>query len=645
MNESSLILISRKSGIAIEFAHKFRRLWPQSNILWVRGASAERFEQSYRSIAKALALEGHDTPQVDVISLLKDWLMRGPAQWLLILDNADDESLYFPDSDTKTADSTSRPLSEHIPQSPNGAVLITSRDKRTALQLVGNQPKNLIKVVELGPEDSLKMIRSRLTKIRDEDNPEILRIMSHRALALSDENNNEEAKEMGRIVVEKELRSVGPSNQMTLYSMKNLAQYLVNTGKLAEATQWIDRVISVKAKHFPLGHPDRLATARVQASLYAAEGKYPAAEEVLRNAYRDGKVFPQRSYALVNVQSDLAIILDAQGRFSEAEAIAREVLASKQSLSSSLDNDTCNIMHNLADILHHAHKDKEAIELYWQVLEQYGDNGRPNTEGLSRQARMSFGKILEVLHIDLDPEPVVWCDKILELQDIERIGGVKIFQNRVKILSIVLAKLGCYTQGIELKARWRDKDDPTSLWLVNKLAEVYLRKSNYDEAKAALEPLVPEANRLLGPRDDLTLSSIGFLAVAIGSHTEEGVRLVRGVIDNAEPNSIWALNAWQHLGTGYERRYMCVEAFEAFKNAAVLADEHFDESDAAAIQALNNWRQFVSDHVLEGPAPGTFIFRVHRPRSPDLTESREDNAENNNIERSISEEQSPSPSS
>ena len=87
---------------------------------------------------------------------------------------------------------------------------------------------------------------------------------------------------------------------------------------------------------------------------------------------------------------------------------------------------------------------------------------------------------------------------------------------------------------------------------------------------------------------------------------------------------------------------MCLEVFEAFKNVVVLADDHFDESEPMVTQVQNNWRQYVNDHVLEGFEPETSILRVHRPRSPNRTGSHEDNDENNNNERSISEEQSKS---
>lgn len=125
-----------------------------------------------------------------------------------------------------------------------------------------------------------------VVKLRDEDDPQRLRIMNDHASALSYNNNNEEAKKIGVMVVEKQLQILGPSNQTTLYSMKNLAEYLVKAGNLAEATQWIDRVVSIEAKRFPFGHPDRLGPAKTQSSLLRAEKRYSAAEEVLREADR-----------------------------------------------------------------------------------------------------------------------------------------------------------------------------------------------------------------------------------------------------------------------------------------------------------------------------------------------------------------------
>ena len=237
------------------------------------------------------------------------------------------------------------------------------------------------------------------------------------------------------------------------------------------------------------------------------------------------------------------MILDAQGKHHKAEAIAQKVLASKQTLSSALDEDTCKSMQHLATILCHLHREKEAEDLEWQILQRYGDDGRPNNKGLSRYARMALSAIMSIHGIKHEHEPVEWVENILQRQDEQRIGGSKAFQTRVKLFSIVLSKLGYHTQGIELRARWRDKNDSGNLWLVNNFAEEYLHQKRNTEARDVLTPLVTDAQKLLGTKNELTLSSMGLLAVATGSNTAKGISPLRSVVENAEPDDKVALVA------------------------------------------------------------------------------------------------------
>ena len=96
-----------------------------------------------------------------------------PTPWILVLDSADNESLYFRgtetvSNDTSYIDSTGEKaalhLSTHLPQATNGCVLITSRDKKTALQLVGNLSNNVIKIEEMSPAESESLVRTRLSR-------------------------------------------------------------------------------------------------------------------------------------------------------------------------------------------------------------------------------------------------------------------------------------------------------------------------------------------------------------------------------------------------------------------------------------------------------------------------------------------------
>jgi hypothetical protein len=70
-----------------------------------------------------------------------DWLRDAKnGRWLFVLDNADDAAvLSLPDHSSKLSDGDDallRHMSRYLPSSRNGAVLVTSRTKRAAMQVV-----------------------------------------------------------------------------------------------------------------------------------------------------------------------------------------------------------------------------------------------------------------------------------------------------------------------------------------------------------------------------------------------------------------------------------------------------------------------------------------------------------------------------
>ena len=450
--------------------------------------------------------------------------------------------------------------------------------------------------------------------IRGEDHSDTLCIMGNRAAMLSSNGKFAEAELMGRKVVERQLQSLGLIRRATLNSMKSLAIFLRGQGKFSEAREWIDHIFAVERKLFPVGHPDRLATAKELGLLFFMQKDYPSAERELRQAQSDDEAFPHKTYVLLNLQSDLVMVLDAHGKHVEAEAIVRKVLASRPNLASSLDADTSNIMQLLATILCHIHQEKEAEDLQWQILEHYGDDGRPHHKRLSKYACTALSAIITILEGDQELEPIEQCERILQLQDQQRIGGTKAFQNRVKLLSLILSKLGCHTESIELRAKWRHMDDDSSLWLVNKIAVTYILQNREAEAKDVLIPLITDAERLFGLKDSLTLSSTGLLAIAVGLSTDRGIALLRNVTANAEPDNIAALSAWHNLGVGYEWRNMGLEAFKAFRTASELAREHFERSEEPMVmQVRKSFEQFLEEHGEEGPVRGILTLRFRRP--------------------------------
>lgn len=88
-------------------------------------------------MARRLQLPGVDEANFDVLRVVAEYLSgdhTGP--WALVLDNADDLEMF-----TKREESADRPpLATFLPKSPQGSILITSRDAHVGFAMIGNHP-------------------------------------------------------------------------------------------------------------------------------------------------------------------------------------------------------------------------------------------------------------------------------------------------------------------------------------------------------------------------------------------------------------------------------------------------------------------------------------------------------------------------
>ena len=120
-------------------------------------------------MADKISLPGREDPKADILQLVHAWLSdRRNGQWLMILDNVDDDGVFFADDEdtlgtAQTSDITSyrRPLESFLPQTPNGTILITSRNKSAAINLVGAQG-SVVQVEPMEEEDALALLKTRV---------------------------------------------------------------------------------------------------------------------------------------------------------------------------------------------------------------------------------------------------------------------------------------------------------------------------------------------------------------------------------------------------------------------------------------------------------------------------------------------------
>ncbi|KAF2464373.1 uncharacterized protein BDR25DRAFT_96892 [Lindgomyces ingoldianus] len=180
-----------KSQLAIEHCYRTAEASPETWVFWVHASNAARIEQGYRDIADQVRLAGRNDPQADVFKLVHNWLCNEKnGKWLVVLDNADDAAaLTLPAINDPKAKASSGDsaypwsLSLYLPHSKNGSVLVTSRTKSAALQLV--EEGDILFIEPMDDASSQELLRTKLGEEVDEDRTaELARALEFMPLAL-----------------------------------------------------------------------------------------------------------------------------------------------------------------------------------------------------------------------------------------------------------------------------------------------------------------------------------------------------------------------------------------------------------------------------------------------------------------------------
>ncbi|KAK4207469.1 hypothetical protein QBC37DRAFT_444461 [Rhypophila decipiens] len=152
-----------KTQLALEYVYRLKQSRQDISIFWIHASNAERFRDAFMSIAEANQIPGYDDCKANVFLLVKQWLENRDSNWLLVIDNADDMELFqgrATSATTVISDSDRINLSEYLPNCAQGAILITTRDKRIGAMLTGGQ--QLVEVTKLGHEESDQLLRDKL---------------------------------------------------------------------------------------------------------------------------------------------------------------------------------------------------------------------------------------------------------------------------------------------------------------------------------------------------------------------------------------------------------------------------------------------------------------------------------------------------
>lgn len=122
-----------------------------------------------RDVLHQLKIRGRNDTKANVFQLLRYWLgdiTHGP--WLVILDNADDAGVLLrsPSPSEQAGTPPGNALIDYIPRCDHGKVLVTSRTKGTAKELV--YPKGIIAVGPMNEEQAAALLRKKLNTTHTE---------------------------------------------------------------------------------------------------------------------------------------------------------------------------------------------------------------------------------------------------------------------------------------------------------------------------------------------------------------------------------------------------------------------------------------------------------------------------------------------
>lgn len=178
----------RKSQIAIEYAYRLKQKCPLTSTLWVYASNKAQFEASYAEIATRANLYDAPNPKIDALQLVYEWLTDASnGHWLLILDSADDRDMLFHPQQRNVGvgmEAVERRLIDFIPRVSHGIVLITTRDRTSALNLI-EEWTTPIEVEAMCVAESVDLLRNRIPMATDSDAVALVNELERLPLAIS----------------------------------------------------------------------------------------------------------------------------------------------------------------------------------------------------------------------------------------------------------------------------------------------------------------------------------------------------------------------------------------------------------------------------------------------------------------------------
>ncbi|KAG0129195.1 P-loop containing nucleoside triphosphate hydrolase protein [Tuber indicum] len=168
-----------KTQIALRYVYQYEKKRP---VFWVHGSSLEKFSEEFMRIIPYAGISQTTTDGKDgesPLALVKKWFeSSGSGDWILVVDNADNESDF---------EGNSSPIAKYIPRCSKGTLIITTRSKQVASRL-GCHGDSAIEVKRMNSKEAMKLFFSRHAALECQEDrwavKDILRSLHYLPLAV-----------------------------------------------------------------------------------------------------------------------------------------------------------------------------------------------------------------------------------------------------------------------------------------------------------------------------------------------------------------------------------------------------------------------------------------------------------------------------
>ncbi|KAL6697203.1 P-loop containing nucleoside triphosphate hydrolase protein [Trichoderma pleuroticola] len=158
-----------KTQIALEAAFRVRARYRYCHVFWVPAINTTTFENAYREIGRGLNIQIDENDKADIKLVVKEALSQISDNWLLIIDNADDATLFG-----ETSEVTS--LKDYLPFNLKGSILFTTRNVEVS-QKLDVRKENIVHLTEMNQSEATNMLQKGLNQRQMDDAQSLMSLL------------------------------------------------------------------------------------------------------------------------------------------------------------------------------------------------------------------------------------------------------------------------------------------------------------------------------------------------------------------------------------------------------------------------------------------------------------------------------------